>query len=64
MPYRPPELFTVETNSSVDERTDIWVIVSEDLENLFFIIFNVCGFTIRTSSANSINGNHLLIFTP
>nr|KAG5709366.1 hypothetical protein BaRGS_029215 [Batillaria attramentaria] len=24
MLFRPPELFTVETNSSIDERTDIW----------------------------------------
>jgi hypothetical protein len=26
MLFRPPELFTVETNTAIDERTDIWVI--------------------------------------
>lgn len=25
MPYRPPELFQVDSKCSVDERTDIWV---------------------------------------
>ena len=25
MMFRPPELLTVETHSSIDERTDIWV---------------------------------------
>ena len=25
MPYRAPELFNVECNSTIDERTDIWV---------------------------------------
>lgn len=25
MPYRAPELFTVESHSNIDERSDVWV---------------------------------------
>jgi serine/threonine kinase 16 len=48
MPYRAPELFDVETGSSIDERTDIWSLGC----TLFAALFGYSPFECEFSSAD------------
>jgi len=63
MPYRAPELFHIDTYSTVDERVDIWVSFLLFLINLFLTGKSISDMTYLVSGEKSnLNSISYIVF--